>query len=504
MKQKNNSFSRQMGLWLSAVVFLLSAFSPSSSVLSTKSNDVLPLATNDAFASAEVITSLPYTSSGIDTTSYTAVDPQDKNLVACGRTAGDHSAWYQYTPVANERVTLDTLGSNVGGDITLFDTMIGVFLDSAGVLSEVSCDDDSGDTHNKSLTTVGLTAGKTYYFLVSSYNGDDLGATSNALKSNVGDLSGFNDPGGNLVFNVVSNGALVGTPPSVLSSVRANPSPTTLASVNFTVTFSEAVTGVDVNDFSLTTKGALGSAVSAVSGTGSVYTVTVNTGSSNGFIRLNVANNGTIINSSSYPLDASFINGETYRVKKTSIFVDVPFTYWANDYIERLYYAGTTGGCSTVPLNYCPENTVTRAQMAIFLLKAKYGSSYLPPAVGSGSGFGDVPLGSFAEAWIKQLAVEGITSGCGNGNYCPDATVTRASMAIFLLKAKYGPAFSPSPAIGVFADVPVGAFADKWIEKLASEGITGGCSSVPLNYCPDSSVNRAQMAIFLVKAFSMP
>ena len=183
-------------------------------------------------------------------------------------------------------------------------------------------------------------------------------------------------------------------------------------------------------------------------------------------------------------------------------FTDVSFSYWASGYIGRLYNAGITGGCSVSPLNYCPDNTVTRAQMAIFLLRGIYGSSYTPPVVGASTGFSDVPVGYWADKWIKQLAVEGITGGCGAGTYCPDASVTRAQMAVFLLRAEHGSPYSPSAASGVFTDVPVGYWADKWIEQLAAEGITGGCDTGV--YCPDGSVTRAQMAVFLVKAFSLP
>ena len=49
--------------------------------------------------------------------------------------------------------------------------------------------------------------------------------------------------------------------------------------------------------------------------------------------------------------------------------------------------------------------------------------------------FTDVPVGSFAADWIEQLAIEGITSGCGGGNYCPDSDVTRDQMAVFLVRA---------------------------------------------------------------------
>jgi murein DD-endopeptidase MepM/ murein hydrolase activator NlpD len=185
----------------------------------------------------------------------------------------------------------------------------------------------------------------------------------------------------------------------------------------------------------------------------------------------------------------------------SSIFADVPSTYWAYSYIERLYNAGITGGCGTNPLIYCPDATVTRAQMAVFLLVAKHGSAYTPPPA-LGTVFGDVPTSHWAAKWIEALAAEGITGGCGSGNYCPDAVVTRAQMAVFLLVAKHGSAYTPPPATGIFGDVPTTHWAAKWIEALAAEGITGGCGSG--NYCPEAVVTRAQMAVFLVTAFSLP
>jgi Tol biopolymer transport system component len=183
-------------------------------------------------------------------------------------------------------------------------------------------------------------------------------------------------------------------------------------------------------------------------------------------------------------------------------FTDVSISYWAWDYIERLYNAGITGGCGTGI--YCPDNSVTRAQMAIFLLKGIHGSSYAPPAVGGSTGFGDVATDYWAAAWIKQLAAEGITGGCGGGNYCPDNTVTRAQMAVFLLKAKNGSSYSP-PAVGGstgFGDVATDYWAAAFIKQLVADGITSGCGGG--NYCPENPVTRAQMAVFLVKAFNLP
>jgi hypothetical protein len=197
-------------------------------------------------------------------------------------------------------------------------------------------------------------------------------------------------------------------------------------------------------------------------------------------------------------------NVKVYTCGAPTIFADVPSTHWAWSYIERLYTAGITGGCNTSPMMYCPANVVTRDQMAVFLLKGKHGSSYMPPAA-SGV-FADVPTNYWAAAWIEQLAAEGITSGCSvtpqASWYCPGGAVTRDQMAVFLLKGKHGSSYVPPPATGVFADAPTTHWAAAWIEQLATEGITGGCGNN--NYCPGSPVTRGQMAVFLVKNFNLP
>ncbi len=168
-------------------------------------------------------------------------------------------------------------------------------------------------------------------------------------------------------------------------------------------------------------------------------------------------------------------------------------------FIENLFHNAVTGGCGTDA--YCPALPVTRGQMAVFLLKSEHGSAYAPP--GCAGIFQDVPCPSPFADWIERLFAEGITGGCGGGVYCPEAPVTRAQMAVFLLKASRGPAYVPPDCSGtVFADVPCtgGAF-DRWIEDLAARGITGGCGGG--NYCPGNANNRGQMAVFLVKTFGL-
>ena len=115
-------------------------------------------------------------------------------------------------------------------------------------------------------------------------------------------------------------------------------------------------------------------------------------------------------------------------------FTDVPTTQQFYKFIENIFHNGITGGCGTGI--YCPDSSVTRAQMAAFLLKAKHGASYTPPAC-TGV-FSDVPCPSLFADWIEDLYIEGITGGCGAGIYCPANPVTRAQMAAFLLKASHG------------------------------------------------------------------
>ena len=140
--------------------------------------------------------------------------------------------------------------------------------------------------------------------------------------------------------------------------------------------------------------------------------------------------------------------------------------------------------------------------MAVFLLKAEHGVACGPPACTGVCPDAPCP-GQFTD-WIEQLAAEGITGGCGGGNYCPASPVTRAQMAIFLLKTSLGSSYAPPAATSIFGDVPVGSFAADWIEDLYGRAITGGCSAAPLLYCPGASNTRGQMAVFLTKTFELP
>ena len=117
--------------------------------------------------------------------------------------------------------------------------------------------------------------------------------------------------------------------------------------------------------------------------------------------------------------------------------------------------------------------------------------------------FLDVGSGNPFLSFVTRLVSNGVTAGCGGGNYCPNSLVTRAQMSVFLLVSKFGQCYVPPPASGtVFDDVPQNGFGAAFIEVLASSGVTAGCGGG--NYCPGSPVTRAQMSVFLLRTLEGP
>ena len=185
-------------------------------------------------------------------------------------------------------------------------------------------------------------------------------------------------------------------------------------------------------------------------------------------------------------------------------FLDVTPSHWAWEYIEALAASGITSGCSTDPLMYCPDNKVTRVQMAIFLMRGINGPGYTPPpATGI---FADVDPGHWTAPWIEAFYNLGITSGCSTGplRYCPNNYITRTQMAVFLERVLHGSGYVPPPATGIFGDVDPGHWTAPWIEGLYADGVTLGCSATPLLYCPNGLVSREEMAAFLTRTFDLP
>jgi hypothetical protein len=178
----------------------------------------------------------------------------------------------------------------------------------------------------------------------------------------------------------------------------------------------------------------------------------------------------------------------------------------SSDYPALSFTAGGLPSGITAPLTN-PMNftgTPTTVGYFPFNVHADEGSPAFPPTADQvysiAVDFLDVPASNPFEPFVMKLDANGVSSGCDATHYCPAGFVTRAGMAVFLLRAKWGGAYVPPPAIGIFADVPLSNPFAPWIEEVYHEGITGGCSITPFDYCPGHTVTRAQMAVLLLRA----
>jgi hypothetical protein len=160
---------------------------------------------------------------------------------------------------------------------------------------------------------------------------------------------------------------------------------------------------------------------------------------------------------------------KTWTLHVGDSFTDVPRASPFYPFVETLLHRGVTSGCSAT--GYCPGNPTTREQMAVFLIRAR--GEFDPPQPAT-QRFGDVPPASPFYRFIDRMAVLGITSGCGGGSYCPTSPVTREQMAAFIIRA-LGEFDPPLPPTQRFADVPPTSPFYRFIDRMAVLGITSGC-----------------------------
>ncbi len=181
-------------------------------------------------------------------------------------------------------------------------------------------------------------------------------------------------------------------------------------------------------------------------------------------------------------------------------FLDVPQADIFHASVEAIFRTGITAGCGGG--DYCRNSPILGKQLAVFLVKARYGPTYVPPACHPDFWFYDVPCpGPFAD-WMQWFCVE--VFPCFSSAFGPDEPVRRDEMAVYLLTARHGLDYYPPACTppGLYADVPCPGLYTDFIEQLAAEGITGGCGGG--NYCPENLVTRGQTAVFLVKSFQLP
>ena len=135
--------------------------------------------------------------------------------------------------------------------------------------------------------------------------------------------------------------------------------------------------------------------------------------------------------------------------------------------------------------------------MAAFLYRAVSRLGTIPPT--TGIEISDVP----ADAWYRAFAEWVVSTGAfaaPDGVFNPGGVVTRADMAVMMI-ASFPHINAVDEPEGLFNDVAgVDPEVVRAVEGMYHTGVTKGCSTEPLRYCPDQSVTRAQMASFFVRA----
>jgi hypothetical protein len=176
-------------------------------------------------------------------------------------------------------------------------------------------------------------------------------------------------------------------------------------------------------------------------------------------------------------------------------------------------YSNQCGGCTRLQYFSNPMVTYTDGfamgdgpvrNNALTLNKSANAiSNYRNNVVPIAATFADVPLGHASFGYVEFMTQGGYTTGCQTMPmlYCPTQYVTRAQMAVFLERTKRGANFNPTATGSMFSDVSAGTSFAGFIEQLKVDGITDGCAAgSPPAFCPTSTVSRAAMAKFLLKA----
>ncbi|MBS2017097.1 MAG: S-layer homology domain-containing protein [Deltaproteobacteria bacterium] len=155
-------------------------------------------------------------------------------------------------------------------------------------------------------------------------------------------------------------------------------------------------------------------------------------------------------------------------------------------------------GCTT---GLCPAAGVNRLEAASYIVRAKWPAGFTSS---QSPYFSDVPSTSPFFRYVQKLKEAKITSGCTAQTFCGDERVTRGQMAVFLMRALYDEANDGAPRFAAsgkpfFDDVPPGHPFFRFVQQLASLGITSGCDA--RRFCPDDGITKGQAATLAMRTF---
>jgi hypothetical protein len=171
--------------------------------------------------------------------------------------------------------------------------------------------------------------------------------------------------------------------------------------------------------------------------------------------------------------------------------------HWAVLYVEAVYVNDITNGCATDPLVFCPDDSLTRAELTALVLRANGEDGNLPPHQGT---FSDVPDGAWFTGYVERAADLGYVNGYSDGTFGPMLPVSRAELAAVIIRA-LGEPNPPVPATDPFSDVDKGVWYAPYVARLKALGIASGYTDG--TYGPSNMVTRAEVAAMIQRGWNL-
>ena len=192
--------------------------------------------------------------------------------------------------------------------------------------------------------------------------------------------------------------------------------------------------------------------------------------------------------SSTFAADLDWTEPEEPATDVSDIFIDVAPNAWYKDAVQYAFDNGLMTGTSDT--EFAPEATTTRAMIVSILARLENVTS------AEAAGFADVSAGDWYATAVNWAASAGVVSGTGDGNFSPNAAITREQLAAMLMNysAWKGENVSARADLSTYSDQP-STWAEETMSWAVAEGLINGVTADQLQ--PQASATRAQVAAIL-------
>jgi hypothetical protein len=171
---------------------------------------------------------------------------------------------------------------------------------------------------------------------------------------------------------------------------------------------------------------------------------------------------------------------------------------WNNSQLNQYFDDFTADDFDFIARGWQPADPpVTREQIASQLLR--HVCSPGDPSPCTGWTYTDVACTDPFAKWLKEADDLDILAPCATGKICPHGGVTHAQLAVYLLRAKHPPPYTPPPCAAPLNDVACAHPFAAWIMQARSEGLVNDCAAS--RYCPDDLVTRLELKQLLGNSF---